>query len=92
MASSWHSASVAIVMSAWRYEDADRVVRTYRCDIPEVNFNRGAKAAACVPKASMGIPQMTRLRTIEPVIVSFGSLAALLLGTVAVLVALLFIT
>ena len=34
---------------------------------------------------------MTRLRTIEPVIVSFGSLAALLLGTVAVLVAWLFI-
>jgi hypothetical protein len=35
--------------------------------------------------------QMTCLRTIEPVIVSFGSFAALL-GTAAVLVALLFIT
>ena len=92
MASSWHSASVAAVMSTWWYEDADRVVHSYRCDMPEVNFNRGAKAAACVLKASMGIPQMTRLRTIEPVIVSFGSLAVLLLGTVAVLVALLFIT
>ena len=34
---------------------------------------------------------MTRLRTVEPVIVSFGSLAVLLLGTVAVLIAWLFI-
>jgi hypothetical protein len=92
MASGWHLASVATAMSAWRYKDAGRVVRSYRCDIPEVNFNRRANAAACVLKAAMGIPQMTRLRTIEPVIVSFGSLAALLLGTVAVLVALLFIT
>jgi len=40
----------------------------------------------------MGIPQMTRLRTVEPVIVSFASLAVLLLGTVAVLVSWLFIT
>jgi hypothetical protein len=34
-----------------------------------------------------GFPQMTRLRTIEPVIMSVGSLAVLLLGAGAVLVA-----
>ena len=40
----------------------------------------------------MGLPQMARLRTVEPVIVSFASLAILLLGTAAVLVSWLFIT
>ncbi len=62
--------------------------------MPEVNFNPGAKAAACGLKVFNGAPQMTRLRTIEPVIMimSVGSLAVLLLGTVAaVLVAWLFI-
>ena len=56
MASSWHSASVAADMSTWWYEDADRVVHSYRSDMPEVNFNRGAKAAACVLKASGDSP------------------------------------
>jgi len=41
-------------MSAWWYEDAGRVVHSYRCDMPEVNFNRGAKAAACRLKVFSG--------------------------------------
>ena len=45
-------ARFAADMSTWRYEDADRVVHSYRCDMPEVNFNRRVKAAACVLKAS----------------------------------------
>lgn len=38
----------------------------------------------------MGFLQMTRLRTMEPVIVSLGSLAILMLGTMALLLAWLF--
>ena len=37
-------------MSAWWHEDTDRVVHSYRCGMPEANFNRFAKAAACVLK------------------------------------------
>ena len=49
-------ARFAAVMRAWRYEDAARIVHSYRCDMPEVNFNRGVKAAACVLKASGDSP------------------------------------
>ena len=67
-------------------------MHSYRCGMPEANFNRFAKAAACVLKVLNGASQMTRLRTVEPVIVSFASLAVLLLGIVTVLVSWLFIT
>ncbi len=46
----------------------------------------GAQNGARHPKAS----RMTRFRTIEPVIISVGTIALLLLGTGAVLVAWLF--
>jgi hypothetical protein len=63
---------------------------SYRCDMPKASSVAGRSASRCSPKITPRDRFMTRLHTVEPVLVSLGTIGLFVLGIGAVLIAWLF--